>query len=174
MGGKSKNRANKAPVERLEHSHRRLEERLEELKSFVDAIVTGRQVEENWAAIADLVDYLNRSVLRHEEDEELSVFPRLRSHPTLRPLLQRLSDDHISQRKLVDKLAQLVETRGEAKSAAATHARLQRVCKSLSAAYLDHIAREDRQLLPAIARHCSAEDEVAMAQEMGARRDRDQ
>lgn len=169
MGGTFKNRRGKPPIERLEHSHRRLEQELEELGTRVAAIGRGEALAENWSAIAEVVDFLNRSVVRHEQDEEESVFPRLSSHPTLRPLLQRLRDDHASQQNLVAKLAQLVEQQDLVTSSS----RLKRTSQRLIAAYLDHIAREDRQLLPAIARYCSADDQTAMGEEMGARRDAD-
>lgn len=170
MGGNFKNRRSKPPIERLEHSHRRLEGELEELQVRVKAVSLSPESDDDWQAIATIIDYLKRSVVRHEEDEEESVFPRLQSHPTLRPLLQRLRDDHASQRKLVTKLAKLMEQRDQP----GTLTRLQRTSHSLIAAYLDHIAREDRQLLPAIARYCSSIDEAQMAEEMTARRDSDE
>ena len=169
MGGTFKNRRGKPPIARLEHSHRRLEQELENLGARVESISRGQALEESWSAISEVVDYLHRSVVRHEEDEEQSVFPRLASHPTLRPLLQRLRDDHASQQKLVARLAQLVEQQ----ELATTPARLERTSQRLVAAYLDHIAREDRQLLPAISRHCSAAEQAQMGEEMGARRESD-
>lgn len=154
-------------MERLEHSHRRLEGELEELQVRVKSVSLAPEGDEDWQAIAAIAEYLGRSGVRHEDDEELSVFPRLQSHPTLRPLLQRLRDDHVSQRKLVSKLVKLIENRDQP----GTVGRLQRTSHALIAAYLDHIAREDRQLLPAIARYCSSVDESQMAEEMKARRD---
>lgn len=168
MGGKSnKGRKVKAPVERLDHNHRRLEQELATLNSCSAAIGPNHaESEANWDGVEEVLAYLKRSVVRHELDEEESVFPFLAEHPALRPLLRRLSDDHASQGKLVDKLAVLVEERDTTKAT-----KLRRVVKALRTLYLDHVKREDRELLPAMGRHLSAAQLSTIATEMANRRD---
>lgn len=168
MGGNfNKRKKSKTALERLERCHRRLEERLEELTASADAIARGKSPARHWETVSEVLDYLQRAVVRHEEDEEESVFPHLATHPALRPLLNRLRGDHQSQRKLVGRLAKLVDDHGAPDSPA----RLKKVCAALSTNYLDHIKREDHQLLPAITRHISAELQAQIAAEMAERRD---
>jgi iron-sulfur cluster repair protein YtfE (RIC family) len=168
VGGNFKKRKKtKTALERLDRCHRRLEERLEELTDSADKISRGKSLARSWESVGDVLDYLQRAIVRHEEDEEASVFPRLATHPALRPLLNRLRGDHESQRKLVGRLAKLVDDHESPDSAL----RLKKVSAALSTSYLDHIKREDHQLLPAIARHISAEEQEAIALEMAERRD---
>ncbi len=167
MGGNFQNRGkSKTALERLDRSHRRVEERLAELSASAAAIAGGEQIDEHWPLVEEVLSYLQRASLRHEQDEEDSVFPRLRQHAALRPLLDRLTGDHRSQRKLVAKLAKLVS----AAEKPATGRALVKLSTALSASYQDHIEREDRQLLPAIARHISSEEQAEIAKEMAARR----
>lgn len=68
---------------------------------------------------------------------------------------------------MVARLAKIVAN----PSGARVPQRLASVAKELRANYLDHIKREDRQLLPAIARYISATEQAEIAAEMAARRD---
>ncbi len=168
MGGKSNKgrKSLKEPVERLNHNHRRLELRLVELRQYASEIADGESgAEESWDGVADVLAYLQRSVVRHELDEEESVFPHLAEHPALRPLLQRLRDDHVSQGNKVSELEKLSDARDNRNST-----KLLRVTKVLQTLYLDHIKREDRELLPAITRHLSSSQLLAIANEMAERR----
>ncbi len=168
MGGKFKNKNKvKTPLERLDKSHRRLEERLEELQASTAALQRGGSQGAHWDSVADVLAYLERAGVRHAEDEEETVFPRLALHPRLRPLLTRLRSDHKAQQKFVTALAKIVVAPKTQKSVLA----LTKITKALRADYLDHIRREDRQLLPAIARHISAPEQALMAAEMAARRE---
>jgi iron-sulfur cluster repair protein YtfE (RIC family) len=168
VGGNFKNRKKaRTALERLDRCHRRLEERLEELSTSAEAIARGKSPAASWKVVSDVLDYLQRAIVRHEDDEEESVFPRLEQHPALRPLLNRLRGDHESQRKLVGRLAKLVADHTAPESAAG----LERVATALRTSYLDHIKREDHQLLPAIARHIDAETQAEIAMEMAERRD---
>ena len=169
MGGKFKNRnKSKPPLERLDRSHRRLEERLQELQASAKAIQQGKSPGAHWASVADVLAYLERAGVRHEEDEEETVFPRLSGRVALRPLLDRLRSDHLGQRKLVNALAKVVAARKTPKSVQ----RLSEISQELRADYLNHIKLEDSQLLPAIARHIGVDEQIAMAAEMAERRGR--
>src|SRR5919198_6186334 len=68
-------------IEMLERSHRQVEERLAQLQRACSAIVRERGGAGELAAIDDALAYLERSAARHEEDEEESLFPRLRRTP---------------------------------------------------------------------------------------------
>lgn len=82
MGGNFKSRKrNKTALERLDRCHRRLEERLRELVESSAAIASGDASDEHWEVVEEVLAYLERAVVRHEEDEEASVFPRLAQHP---------------------------------------------------------------------------------------------
>ena len=171
MGGNFKTARNRiqAPVQRLEKSHRKLEVHLDELAAAVAGVAASKgKSEVHWDKIDELVAYFQRSVLRHEQDEEDSVFPRLAEHPALRSLITRLTGDHQSQRKLVAALAELCAS--PSRSTAAAIARLGRISKEFKTSLLDHIAREDRELLPALSRHVSASEQAAIAIEMADRR----
>lgn len=154
-------------MERLERCHRRLEERLEELDASATALRRSGAVGAHWSSVADVLAYLERAGVRHDEDEEQSVFPRLASHASLRPLLKRLRADHRSQRALVVALAKLVAAPKTKKSVQT----LSEITRALRAEYLAHIRREDSQLLPAIAQHIGEHEQAIMAAEMAARRE---
>ena len=166
MGGKFGNRnKSKPPVERLDRSHRRLEERLAELVSCAALIAEGKDLAASWEAAKDVLAYLERAGVRHEEDEEETVFPRLAAFATLRPLLKDLRAEHRSQRKHIGELAKLVK----APKQAGASSKLSRVAAKLEESYTAHIRREDKELLPAIKRHLG-DSTAEMAAEMAARR----
>jgi hemerythrin-like domain-containing protein len=164
MGGKPRNKHGKLkpPRERLDHSHRRLEGELLSLEGAAQAIVESPNDLSAWQSIQEVLAYLQRAAIRHEADEEESVFPRLATHPALRSLLTRLRGEHRSQSKLVAALAGAAENKDPKE--------VLRVTKRLAASYRDHIDIEDRELLPAMSRHIDAESLNEIANEMAARR----
>jgi hemerythrin-like domain-containing protein len=167
MGGKFRNRnKSRPPVERLDRSHRRLEERLEELVACAAEIVEGKELRASWDAVADVLAYLERAGVRHEEDEEETVFPRLAGVVALRPLLKALRTEHRSQRKLVNDLAKVVGAQKESPAGA----KLSKLAAKIQASYQAHVEREDAELLPAITRYIDAAGEAEMAAEMAERR----
>lgn len=136
------------PFDMLERSHRRLEEELQTLVMEPAPDVAAR-----------VLDFLDRAVKRHEEDEEASLFPRL---PELfAPLVRELEAQHVEQRRLVEKL------RGAGDEKA-----IQVAALALQAAYARHIATEEKQLFPAARNALDEAARNAMGDEMQARRGR--
>jgi hemerythrin-like domain-containing protein len=142
------------PFEMLERCHRRLEETLATL------------AEPTRQALDEALHFIDRSVKRHEVDEELSLFPRLVRVPQLAPLLDRLTVQHRDQTALVEELRALME------APTLDERRLRDVVARLREAYAAHIAIEERQLFPAARAAFDADDLGGMASEMEARRGR--
>lgn len=139
---------------------------MEELEGAATGIAAGESLPANWELATDVLAYLERAGVRHEEDEEETVFPRLAHLPALRPLLKTLRAEHRSQRKLVAQLADLVSAQAES----GTARKLSRLAAKLQTSYQAHITREDAELLPAMKRYLDADSEAEMAAEMAARR----
>jgi hemerythrin-like domain-containing protein len=142
------------PFEMLERCHRRLEETLATLET------PSRQ------ALDQALEFIDRAVRRHEDDEEQSLFPRLVRVPQLAPLLDRLTVQHRDQTALVEEL------RAQLGAAKPDEARLRDVVERLDAAYRQHINIEERELFPAAKAALDADDLGGMASEMEARRGR--
>jgi hemerythrin-like domain-containing protein len=142
------------PFEMLERCHRRLEETLATLADPT------RQ------ALDEALMFIDRSVKRHEDDEELSLFPRLVRVPQLAPLLDRLTVQHRDQAAAIEDLRALLE----APKLDPVLAR--EVVGRLSASYAEHIAVEEKQLFPAARAAFDADDLGGMASEMDSRRGR--
>ena len=140
------------PFEMLLRCHRRLEEELHAL-----AIGPTR------AQAEVAIGFIDRALRRHEDDEEQSLFPRLRAPElaSLAPLLTALHEQHREQAALVEQLRAAVDPL--AIEAAAT---------ALQAAYANHIVAEENELFPAAQHALNAEAVAAMAAEMEARRGR--
>jgi hemerythrin-like domain-containing protein len=135
------------PFEMLLRCHRRLEEELQ-------AVVIGPT-----RAQADVaLGFIDRSLKRHEDDEEQSLFPQLQT-AELQPLLSLLHEQHREQAALVEQLRGAVEP--SAIEAAAT---------ALQVAYDRHILAEEKELFPAAQRLLDAAAIEALAAEMQARR----
>ncbi|HUQ03832.1 MAG TPA: hemerythrin domain-containing protein, partial [Kofleriaceae bacterium] len=133
----------------LARSHRRLEERLIELRRAVEGIVHERTDSDDLEVVDSVLDFLERSALRHELDEEESLFPRLRTNRDLTALLHDLQIDHEEHRRLVAHLQSLRNGWGPGGPDAGAGAAMAIAVNDLSRAYRAHIEREDRELLPA-------------------------
>lgn len=138
----------------LERCHRRLEETLATLADPT------RQ------ALDEALMFIDRSVKRHEDDEELSLFPRLVRVPQLAPLLDRLTVQHRDQAAAIEDLRALLE----APKLDPVLAR--EIVARLSTSYAEHIAVEEKELFPAARAAFDADDLGGMASEMDARRGR--
>jgi 3-hydroxyisobutyrate dehydrogenase len=137
------------PFAQLERCHRRLEERLDALANAPgDA-----EEEERFFA------FLDRSIRRHEDDEEQSLFPRLQGSGELAPVIASLHEEHRAQS---ERQKRLREAKGETEKA--------RVLGELAAGYRAHIEKEERVLFPAARRALDADATRSLAREMDARR----
>jgi hemerythrin-like domain-containing protein len=140
------------PFEMLERCHRRLEETMAALR------------EPTPQALDEAMAFFDRSLKRHEEDEERSLFPRLVGKTALSPVLDRLTVQHRDQAGLVEELRWLSASPGLAT------ARLAVVIDELGEMYAEHIALEERELFPAARTALDEEALGKMAEEMEARR----
>ena len=137
------------PFAQLERCHRRLEERLE---AFARAPGDAEEEERFFA-------FLDRSIRRHEDDEEASLFPRLAASAELAPVIASLREEHRAQAERQQKLR---EAKGAADKA--------QILSELAAGYRAHIEKEERALFPAAKRALDADATRALAHEMDARR----
>jgi hemerythrin-like domain-containing protein len=134
------------PFEMLERCHRRLEE---ELQALV--------IEPAPDVAARVLEFIDRALKRHEDDEEKSLFPRL---PSL-PLVAELEAQHKEQQKLIEQLR-----------AAHDEIAIQVAAMALQTAYARHIVAEEQQLFPAAKAALDDDARAAMSDEMQARRGR--
>ncbi len=141
------------PFERLLRTHRRLEERLDEL--------TRAAAEHDHQTLVDVLDFFDRAIARHEADEEQSLFPRV---PGLAPIILALTDEHRQHAALQKKLRAGAESVDWSQIAA--------VAAEITAGYRRHIAREETELFPAARPLLDDAARAAMAAEMEARRAR--
>lgn len=158
----------------LDNSHRKLELNLAELRSAADAIAAGGGTDAERETVRDVVGFLERSVTRHEADEELSLFPRLRGAGSIDSVLDTLADEHLEHRRLHRRLHEIVEAWLDepATEPVADHGQhLRRVVVELEDAYRRHIELEEREMFPA-ARALPADELAEIEAEMQARRGR--
>lgn len=149
------------PFEQLESSHRRLEERLAELGAAATT-PAGSGRDAALGVVEAVLDYFDRSVQRHEADEEKSLFPRLRAHPELTATLEMLECEHREHERLHADLREGYQDPGY----------LAELARKLATAYRAHILEEERVLFPAARRLLKEADLLAIAAEMEARRGR--
>lgn len=159
-------------LDMLERSHRRLEQRLADLIMAAEAVAQG-EPGDHLAAIDEVLEFLERSATRHEVDEEGSLFPRLRRHLALSPLLETLTSEHARHHRLHGELRDLRRRLGPGRLDPTDGARLADLAGQLDRAYRLHIEREEAELLPAARAHLSADELSAMLDEMDERRERD-
>jgi hemerythrin superfamily protein len=134
------------PFEMLERCHRRLEDELQTLVMEPADDVRRR-----------VLDFIDRSLMRHERDEEESLFPRLKGvalvgelqaqHREAAPLVQQLREAH-------DEIA------------------IEVAAMALQAMYARHIAAEERELFPRAKEMLDEAALAAVGDEMQARRGR--
>ncbi len=146
-------KARRDPFEMLEKSHRRLEDHLD--------LLLGSRPDE---LLPEVVDFIDRSVVRHETDEEESLFPRLRGDAKLSGLIDTLEAEHRVLTKLHGALRALLDT-PEPRA-------IRQLGRELAERYAAHIEIEEKRLFPAARELLSPADLAAMAAEMQERRGR--
>jgi len=150
------------PFEQLLRSHRRLEERLTDLPVAAKDLDGPRRAEA-LAYIEDTLAWMGRAVRRHEEDEERSLFPRLRGRPELDALINKLAGEHQLHEQLQAELGAV---------AATDAARARALVDELTAVYATHIREEETELFPGARTVLLPEELAAICTEMDARRGR--
>jgi hemerythrin-like domain-containing protein len=157
------------PLEFLVACHGRILGRLEILARAADAIE--RETPAAMTALRNTIRFFDISGRLHTEDEEVSVFPRLRSRLTSEQLefVSCLESQHRETEKLYEELKTLAQKieRGVTPAAAT---RLRELASLLNELYRAHIESENQTLMT-IGREKLAEDELtAILAEMRARR----
>jgi hemerythrin-like domain-containing protein len=155
------------PFEQLERSHRRLEERLEDLRW---AAREARGAAADVDALRDVAAFFARAVRRHEDDEESSLFPRLHGNAEVAPLLERLAAEHREHVALHARLDAIIPILDRTPDDAAAIADLGEVAEALVSAYRSHVDAEERTLFPAARAALDATALAEIAREMQARR----
>ena len=154
------------PIEHLMACHRRIEQRLDTLVSAGELFDAAPR--EALAAIAASFRFLDTNGVWHTEDEEASLFPRLRprlSEPET-VFVELLEDQHDEAERLYARLKNLasqLDSPGIPAQYAACAA-------SLRALYREHIRSED-EILTVLARRSLSEGDLReIAAEMRTRR----
>lgn len=143
------------PVARLGNTHRRMQEELDALE---------RAAQSGSRQGLDLgLEFFATAAVRHHQDEEASVFPRLRGHVELASLLDALSAEHRVQEEARLAIEGLVRDGAGDGEIATSVARFVAMLRA-------HIEREDRELLPAAERLLDADTRELVAGEMRDRR----
>ncbi len=149
------------PFEQLLRSHRRLEERLEDMSRAAADLGTPKQ-DEALTFLETSMAWMDRAVTRHEQDEETSLFPRLVTHAGLAECLKTLTAEHRRQEELKEQLRRELRQPGRAAL----------LVRELHQAYARHIKEEEDVLFPAARRLLDAAALSALAMEMANRRGR--
>jgi hemerythrin-like domain-containing protein len=146
------------PLDQLARSHERLREQVAAL------VALGNAAEVNFERLDDLVGWFEGPGVRHEADEEESLFPRLRAaaiDDEIRALLDRLADEHRVHASLHAELA-----------SARTVAGVAAIAAKLEQTYRTHLDLEENHLFPAARAVLGAHEFEAISAEMEARRGR--
>ncbi len=161
------------PLGMLEDCHRRIE-RFLQILCLVAEQASGRPLsEEESAAIATALHYFQEGGLRHNADEEESVFPRLRAvdPESSQTNLARLEDDHRHTQNLHQRVESLYRkwidtfalSSGEQQALLSATAELQRI-------YREHIHMEESIIFPHAAQVLDKAAIAAIGSEFQARR----
>jgi hemerythrin-like domain-containing protein len=153
------------PVEHLMACHRRIEQRLDTLLAAAGHLEHDRA--NALAAIARCLQFLDSNGAMHTEDEEASLFPRLR--PKLSPeeltYIDSLEQQHKQAEAIYAELKRLVEY-----LSAASVDQYRDCVTRLRALYREHIQSED-EILTRLARRSLTDTELAaISTEMRQRR----
>lgn len=160
------------PLDHLAVCHRRIEEKLSMLERAAQHL--GDRFDEALGACRSAFAFFDGSGVLHMEDEEESIFPRIRLHATSDELayLDSLELQHREAEGSVARLRNLIRQLERDPSPAATHEAFRQTALKLVELYRAHIASED-EVLNRIG-HARL-DEVALAEiafEMRLRRSR--
>lgn len=149
--------------------HRRIEQRLAAMERAAAAL--GAHREEALAALEAALEFLDTSGALHTEDEEESVFPRLRALMEKGELtfLAGLEHDHAEAGMIHRRLRELVS---RAKEGQENDCSLRGAVEELAGLYRRHIEAEDATLIACARSLLTPQDRSSIAAEMRARRSR--
>jgi len=169
-GMRRKDRAD--PFAMLERSHERLQEHMAILLTSASVLNENPGDAQALAETIEVSEFIERAVTRHEQDEEQSLFPRLRGLPKLATMLASLDVEHRAHEKLHAQLHEIAQAchRGPLNIAAVDE--LSDLAVTLSQLYARHIEVEELELFPAARAALTPAEAAEVAAEMQARRGR--
>lgn len=153
------------PIEHLMACHRRIEQRLDTLINAAGHLDDDRAAALN--AIRKSLEFLDTSGALHTEDEEASLFPRLRPKLSASEIsfIDSLEAQHVEAGSIYAELKRLVHD-----LAGDSVGRYRECAERLRSLYRDHIRAED-EILTAMAKRSLDDAEIhEISQEMRARR----
>jgi hemerythrin-like domain-containing protein len=160
------------PLEHLVACHRRIEERLDMLQRAGTHL--GMEPADSLEAIDACLRFFDSSGAIHNEDEEKSLFPRLR--PRLAPeeleAVAQLERQHREAEALYTELKDVVARLRKAPRDAELGEEYRGLAARLAALYSSHISFEDRELVRIAKRDLTRGDLEAISKEMRLRRSR--
>jgi iron-sulfur cluster repair protein YtfE (RIC family) len=149
-------------------------DRIRQMTALARALAGARDRDEGeiGEAAARVRRYFSESLVRHVEDEEESLLPRLRGRdPQVDAALDRMASEHIDHGELV---ARLVSTcsRIEQRPTALPELRadLAQVTAALAEQFAVHLESEEQIVFPAVRRLLDAHERSSIRAEMRARR----
>ena len=160
-----------SPLEHLMACHRRIEQRLETLVNAADHLADDRTGA--LEAIRKSIEFLTSNGALHTEDEEASLFPRLKAKLSTSEIafLDSLEAQHIEAGSIFSQLQSLIAALNGTSTPAVDVVHAYRACaEKLRALYRDHIRSED-EILTALAKRSLGKSELAdISREMRALR----
>ncbi|HSV13167.1 MAG TPA: hemerythrin domain-containing protein [Tepidisphaeraceae bacterium] len=166
------------PLGLLSDCHRRIEKFLDVMIRVLDRSDRGNKplALDERDALESALRYFKNAAPRHTQDEEQSLFPRLRASddPAAHAALARieaLEEDHRRADAMHDEVHQLCRRWLDSLAISAMEAeRLNQLLHDLRDTYAGHIALEDSELFPLAARVLKDADLKAVGAEMAQRR----
>jgi hemerythrin-like domain-containing protein len=168
------------PLGLLSDCHRRIERFLEVMVRVLERTGGGPMDGPQRDALEAALRYFAAAAPRHTEDEERSLFPRLRASddPAAREAMRRidaLEDDHRRAGALHAEAGRLCRAWLDAGALGPAGAdRLRQLLDELRQTYARHIAVEDQEVFPLAGRVLGKEDLAQVGIEMARRRGLDQ
>ncbi|MFO0679537.1 MAG: hemerythrin domain-containing protein [Polyangiaceae bacterium] len=160
------------PFARLAHTHRRIEERLDDLVAATETLLARPNDLDAFEAVERVLGFFDRAGRRHHDDEERSLFPRLPDEPDVVALVRVLREEHLAHDGALRALDANVRAIGNGAPSTEQARGLADGARHLRTLYLAHIDREERELFPRVKSALSAHDLAEMAREFDDRRPR--
>lgn len=163
-------REDRDAMEMLERCHHQLDQRLSALREAARALASGG-TEDDVDAVHEVLRFLERAGVRHVDDEELSLFPRLAGHEPVAAVIETLRAQHRQHEHLHAELSELAPAL-MLPCAPEVAAAMTSIADRLAAEYAAHIELEERELMPAARAVLDEPALEAMRAEMQGRRGR--
>jgi iron-sulfur cluster repair protein YtfE (RIC family) len=159
------------PLDHLVACHTRIDDRLRTMERTAEHLAT--KTAEALEAARACIAFFDSNGVRHTEDEEQSLFPRLlpRLNPTERIYITTLEQQHQEVETVYAAWKTLVDRLGQASQPTPEDCtRYTNLVDRLCTMYRQHIASENDLLITLGRRECTATDLAAIAREMKLRR----